>query len=648
MKRNYVYIIVLLAALALAFPMAANSDNLDLELDPELRAMLEGQEDISHYKFPEIAPESSAALGFRSVSSAGLRSLMRFGEIDDKVTFSAEYRSFHFPSRFYFVLDHVSTDDYFGELRYASGDTLFIRWVGSGLHRNPESVTPIDDNPATVFPGVSVGDRDAEYGVRKNTEDIYVRLKYPDLASHIYFRGWMVHEEGTIQERTLLGSGTFPEIVRDTARREYKWETHEVTVGANSHLGPMEVEVEHTDIEFKMNSDPASTSFYSALGISNTHHLYPDSTSSGNSIKFHTSYTGKLVASATLTTRETENDYSKVAADYTFGSAAVTWMPKTSFTMFLKYSRSDMDYDNSMQTGAAGIKNGISFTKDDLSLTARFRPTPRMVLKGRYKVEVTERDNTLEWNLSSDETTKTSYMLAAHSNQIKKLKLMADYIYTETDDPAYNTEADETHTTRLSADWRPTRRILAFGSYTSTAAKRENLTYPGTLDAVNRQSYTDCALAGITYVGSERFSTTLSYNYHLGSVKQDLVYDLAGAPAVAPDVLYEDRVNGLSLDMNYMANEKLSLRAGAYYSVSEGSMETGNLDLTEPVSVTSLSKRDVTDTTLMIGGDYELSHSVSLEAEYTYRELSEDYINVYDALENGDVQVATVKVSKKW
>lgn len=652
MKRNIAQTLFLLAVMALAFPIATLAENLDVELDPELKAMLEGPEDVSHYKFPEIAPESSAALGFRSVSSTGLRSLMRFGEQDDTVLFAAEYRSFNFPGRFYFVYDRVSSDDYFGELRYAFGDKVFLRWVGTGLNRNPESVTLIDADPADPFSRVSVRDADAEYGVNKSTDSLFLRLKYPDMATHLYVRGWMVREEGTVQERTLLGSGDFSEILKDTARREYEWETQEFTVGANSHLGPIEVEVEHTDNEFRMNSDLATTSFYNTPGISNTHHLYPDSTSSGNSIKFHTSYTGKLVASATLATMETENDYSKVAADYTFGSVAVTWMPKTSFTMFLRYRRTDMDYDNSLQSAATGIKNGLSFTEDDLSITARFRPTANLVLKGRYKIEVKERDNILEWELNSDKTTKTSYMLAAHSGQIKKLKLMADYIYTETEDPAYNTEADESHTTRLSADWRPTRKILAFGSYTSMASKREGLAYSGTVDAINRKSYTDHALAGITYVGSERFSATLSYNYYLGSIRQDLVYydGLANTTAVAPDVQYEDRVNGLSLDMNYLASEKLALRAGANYSISEGSIETSNQDLTSPssASITSLSKRDVTDTTLRIGGDYKLSHSVSLEAEYMYRELSEDYINIYDALENGDVQVATVQVSKKW
>jgi hypothetical protein len=49
-----------------------------------------------------------------------------------------------------------------------------------------------------------------------------------------------------------------------------------------------------------------------------------------------------------------------------------------------------------------------------------------------------------------------------------------------------------------------------------------------------------------------------------------------------------------------------------------------------------------------MGARYEMAGNISLEADYMYRELSEDYLNIYDAIENGDVQVASVKVSKKW
>ena len=646
MKRIITYIIFLLTVMAMTFPVASVAEEHEIEMDAELKAMLENTGDASHYEFPRIEPEYSLGLGFRMVDNTGLRSLMRFGELDDTALIMGEYRAFYFPHRLFFVYDQESTEDYFGELRYAIGDTAFLRWVGSGIHRNPESVTPIGSN-------VSVRDQNVEYGVRKNTEDMFLRLKYPDMATHLFIRGWMVHEEGSIQERTLLGSGWFNNAVRDTAKRDYEWETHEYSLGANSHLGPIEVEVEHTDSEFKMNSDAASSSFYSANPYEpaafRDHHRYSDTTGTGNSLKFHTSYTGKLVASATYATSATENDYSKVSSDYTFASAGVTWMPVTSFTMFLRYKRTDMDYDNSIQAGAPGISNGLSSTKDDISLTARFRPTPELVLKGRYKVEVIERDNAAEWSLASGKTTKTTYMFAAHARQARKLNLMFDYIYSETDDPAYNTEADESHTVKVATDWKASVKTLAFGSYTTNSSKRKDLLFPeGDIKAENRSSYRDSAMVGLTYMATEKLSGTLSYNYYLSSIKQDLVYGPPATKTIVPGVLYEDTVSGVSLDLNYMASEKLSLRAGANHSVSESATETRNLELASPVSITDFSKRETTDTTLNLGARYEMAGNISVEADYMQRELSEDYINIYDALENGDVQVASVKVSKKW
>ena len=85
-------------------------------------------------------------------------------------------------------------------------------------------------------------------------------------------------------------------------------------------------------------------------------------------------------------------------------------------------------------------------------------------------------------------------------------------------------------------------------------------------------------MLGLTYIMTERLSATATYNYYLSSVKQDLLIDLGGSPAVSPDTVYEDKVNGLSLDLNYLASEKLTARAGVYHSVSEGRFETHNID----------------------------------------------------------------------
>ncbi len=64
------------------------------------------------------------------------------------------------------------------------------------------------------------------------------------------------------------------------------------------------------------------------------HNLIPELKSSTNTLKLHTSYTGGLVASATLSQTDKENRDSGAKADYLFAAGDVTWMPMTAADLF--------------------------------------------------------------------------------------------------------------------------------------------------------------------------------------------------------------------------------------------------------------------------------------------------------------------------
>jgi hypothetical protein len=622
MKVLQTILLLFLAALLAAAPAWAE-ENAEEELSlEELEAMLE-EEDIQVYEFPKVPSTYHLEVGYRFVDSSGADSAIGYEYLDDSVPFGLGARVFRFPHRFSFVFDFENERDYFGELRYAYSDVGFFRSVNRMAHHSHDRVTLIDLDPLTASPGVQVRDPGVEYETKTAINDYFIRLKPHDVPAHLFFDYWYVKKDGDMQDVSLIGSGFFNDIVRVSQVRDVDWRTRKYTVGANGHLGPVEAEALYFQKDFENEGDRALFDSYTASGFRPAgtfpHALVPDTEGHGGKVKLHSSYTGKLVATASFSYRERENDESGAEADYFLGTGGVTYIPVTNLTFFLRFMHRDKDAKN-----APGVKDPISRTSDAVSLTARYRPLRGLTLKGRYAYEYIDRDNAALWDLE-DTTQKHLVQVSGRYSLPGSVKLEADYTFRQLQDPAYNTEPDYSNGGTLTVNWLPRHWLTTFVSFSMTREERETL------------------------LANEKLTCSVSYAYLKNDIEQDIVYaDGLGIPTVDPGTEYEDENHHYSLSVDYLPRERVSLHADFSYTEGEASFAPGNADLLQPVSVASFSDLDISEMSVTAAGHYRHTGGYGIGVEYRFVDVDEETDNPHDEFEAGSAHIAMVKVSKKW
>ena len=182
------------------------------------------------------------------------------------------------------------------------------------------------------------------------------------------------------------------------------------TIGANSHLGPVEADLSHSEKRFDVDGDSVLNRYdwgrTGRTGGDYFHNLIPELKSSTNTLKLHTAYTGGLVASATVSQTEKENRDSGAKADYLFAAGDVTWMPIDSLTFFLKYRHQERDYDNpdavivqnlsfpyTLNIYDPILRSSIPSISDAVTGTVRYRPLRGVLLKADYTYEDIRRND---------------------------------------------------------------------------------------------------------------------------------------------------------------------------------------------------------------------------------------------------------------
>jgi hypothetical protein len=655
MKMLQIILLLLLAVLLAAAPAVAEenaSEELSLE---ELEAMLE-EEDVQVYEFPKVPSTYRLEVGYRFVDSSGAESAIDYEHLDDSVTFGLGARVFRFPHRFFFEFEFENERDYFGELHYAYGDMGFFRSTNRMVHHNLDRVNLIDLDPLALSPpSPDIDERDpgVEYETKTAINDYFTRLKPHDVPAHLFFDYWAVNKKGDMQDVSLIGCGSLnciptpSNIVWVSQSRDVDWTTRKYTVGANGHLGPVETEVLYFQKDFENDGDKALFDSYTASGFRPAgtfpHALVPETEGHGGTVKLHSSYTGKLVATASFSYRERENDESGAEADYFLGTGSVTYMPVTNLTFFLRFMHKDKDAEN-----APGVKDPISRTSDAVSLTARYRPLRGLTLKGRYAYEYIDRDNAALWDLE-DTTQKHLVSVSGRYSLPGSVKLEAEYTFRQLQDPAYNTEPDYSNGGTLSASWLPSNRLTTLLSFSMTREERENLRYDTTFDAKNREADYYRLMATATLLAGEKVTCSASYAYLKNDIEQDIVYaDLLGVPQIDRGTEYEDENHHYSLSVDYLPRERLSLHADFSYTDGEASFSPGNADLLQPVSVASFSDLDISEMSVTAAGDYRHTSGYGIGLEYSYVDVDEDGENPHDGFETGSAHIAMVKVSKKW
>jgi opacity protein-like surface antigen len=610
--------------------------------------------------------EGRIGVGYRWMTQSGNPIAGEYDFIKSAPTGALDLEYDPLPHRFVLESYFLNHKDYFGEMDYAYKDVvLFNGYVRDMFH----NLNHYSFGPPSTTPGVSFTDKDpgAEYGIENQLRRAFIRFKTPDFPFHLYAEVLTVDREGTIQQRFLREFEG--EAAKVSESRDIDWNTQQVRVGANSHLGPVEVDYSHMEKKFEVIGNKELFDVYPPSTTPVPHNLTPELKSSSDTIKIHSSYSGRLVLSGTYTSGDKKNEDSGAKVNFWNSAGDITYMPVTSVIMAVKYRHYNIDatnpdvVNNVTPTGTAvvNVRDAISSSRDVITGTLRYRATDRLTLKGEYVEDTIDRTRgTLGTSLPSppanteafwdvpERTTKGTAKLGLAYRVMNKVTLRADYSRTSVDNPAYDTDPDKSQSARASITWMPTPRFNSLLSYSAVRESRDLLGAP--LGGGSREAARDQGLASFTVVVGDRSSITVSYAYFKNKIDQTITYQDGTLPTTTPLVLepgvpYDDVANVVSIALDVAPVDRVNLTASASRSYSRGNFTLdGAGTVTNVAGIAELSSLKVIDSTYAAGIEMQNSKYVSSELRYQYRK----YDDQIDDTQDGTVKTVLATLSMKW
>jgi hypothetical protein len=607
--------------------------------------------------------EGKFSLGYRSIDQDG--NPAHAGEYDylkSSAVGALDMEWDPLPHRFVLESYYLNNKDYFAEGDYAFKDIVEFSGSMRGLFHNLDHFILGPDDPTTPSPSFTDLNPDALYSVENTMRRASIRFKTPDFPFHLYADAWEVDREGTIQQIYLRGFSGGLNIVSQS--RNIDWNTQGIRVGVNSHLGPVEVDYSHMEKTFRSLTDNV---LYDTTPGPNPvpHNLTPNLESSSDTVKIHTSYSGRMVAAGTYTSGDKKNDYSGAKVQYWNAGGDFSYMPVTSVMFVLKYRHYDLDVtnpntvNNVTPTGLiiVNVRDSIASSRDVLSGTLRYRATDRLTLKGEYVTDYIDRTRgTLGATLPApppnapafwdvpESTTKSTAKISLAYRVMNKLNFRADYSYMNVDNPAYDTDPNKAQSGRASLTWSPTTRINTLLSYSTVHETRNELDAP--LAGGSRDATRDQGLASVTFVIGNRSSITASYAYFQNKVDQTVTFqDGVGAFSLESGVPYADIAHVGSLALTYAPVDRMNLTASASRSYSRGNFTlAGTSSVTNVGGISELSSMKVIDSVYAAGIEMQLGRNVGSELRYEYRKYDDQLDNSQD----GTIHTLLATLSMKW
>lgn len=560
------------------------------------------------------------------------------------------------PHRYHLFGEYLNSRDWYVDAGYAYKDLLMFRDILVGTHHNL-------DHFSFQFPGepptLNYDERDPEdlYFVDYVNNLFSLRLKAPDFPFHTFVKHRRVERDGDVEQRFLLGS--FGSLTKTSQTRTIDWQADTVTLGTNSHLGPVEVEYQYEYSEFDPGAGSVLTDYYPATssrpGDIYPHNVVPETESTANSLKMHTSYTGGIVAAATLSSLDEKNNYSGTEAGVWKGGFDFRWLPDPVLGLYFKYRHKDLDLDQADMAQLAGaanvlsypVRQGVSYDKDQLSLSARYKPLSRLTLLSTYEFATIERRDVDEWQVLPEATDVHTVNLTAQARPFSLLKVKGQYEYKYFDDPAYNTEPDYSNQVRLNATYTPLPWLTAFLDYVLTDTERDNLRYPNVLSQVlleggGREGRSDRLTASLSCSVSEKATVTGSWTYSRWDVEQDLVFASRSSTGSRVSYIdfgspYSDEANTFSLSLQYIPREDITLTSEVVYTISSGEYtpDTG-------LPLASFSTMDATETLFSV----EVAKKMFSDWEVGLRFFTDTYDDATGTVLDGELIVTTLTLKR--
>ncbi len=622
--------------------------------------------------------DGDVKVGYRWISLDGSARSGEYEYFKKSDALSAIVEWDRLPHRFLLEYHILNEKDFFKSLDYSFSDIVVFNATSRRLFHNLDHYSFGVDDLGTTSPLFTDNDQQDRYSTENTFNTFFLRLKTPDFPFHFYAEARSLEKEGLVQQRFLLGY-LGSSINKVSQSRNIDWRTTEAKVGANSHVGPVEVDYSHSEKKFEALGEKVLYDPYLAAGTVRTaatypHNLVPDLESSSDTVKIHTSHTGRIVAAGTYTTGEKENRDGGARTEYWNAAGDLTITPVKNLAIFFKYRHYDLTADNPGTVTIVGtapattytynVRDAISSQKDIMSGTIRYRVTDRLTVRGEYALEKIERavgpqgiNLQLEvsptpgrttpayWEVAP-ETTKSTTKLSATYRVMKKLSARADYSHSEIDNPAYNFDPDKSDAAKVSFTWTPTPKLSALVSYNGVREKRDNLELP--LAGGDRESSRDQALGSVTVLIGKRSSITTSYACFRNQVDHTLTYNYSTDGTTYTNVTesgvpYDDVAHVGSLLLTHALADAITLTAEASRSYSRGSFRNSGT-VTNTDGIAEFSDLKVVEDIYAAGVEIALGKDIGTELRYQYRE----YNDKVDSANDGTTQIVLATMSVKW
>ncbi len=566
------------------------------------------------------------------------------------------------PQRFGIETHYLNEKDYFGEMDYAYRDVVLINGLSRGIFHNLNHFTFGTDDLTTPSPSFTDLNPDDKYSIENQLNRAFFRFKTPDFPFHLYADATMIDRYGTIQQRFLRGfTGGLDKV---SESRDIDWRSHEIRVGVNSHLGPVEFDYNHAEKKFDAGGEKILSDTLPLFTVS--HNLVPDLESSTDTVKLHTAYTGRVVAAVTYASGDKKNLDSSAKVDFKNTAGDLTLTPVAGLALVLKYRHYDLDQSAPDTVTVSGIGNTfavrapISSKRDVATGLIRYRVTERLTVKGEYTAETIERvtgDGAILaplqvapapagtapdfWDVAH-RTTKTTERLGISYRAMNTLSLRADYSARQVTNPAYADDPDKVDSAKAVVTWAPVPQIIALASYGGTWEKRNDLTAP--LAGGSRKTDRDQALGSITFLVGKRSSITASYMYYHNKTNETLTFtDTAGVFTQESAVPYGDTAQVFSLAASHALAEGVLVTADASRSYSKGNFRV-NGTVPGTTGIDTLSDLKVVEDIYTAGLELQFGKNAGSEFRYQYRRYDDRIDNTQD----GRVNTALATLYVKW
>lgn len=573
------------------------------------------------------------------------------------------YKTAHLPQRLHLELDYYNDKEWYGDFRYSYLDYVTFRFLPSRLYHNLDNLAVFDFAP-TVPNSTDVTINDStvsDYGVAIDIDKYLLRFKTPTFPFHLYSEGEIVKRKGSQQARFLGGSAFFSNLTRVTESREIDQANQAFAVGFNTHLGPVEIDLSQKNRSFESDvAAPTYTYSHPSGSTTSAHNVTPKLEATINTLKMHTSHSGRLFASITLSEASKSNESSKAEAKNSLSYGEIFWLP-TSYLALTTKIRHQKNSATAPATKTATnwlggtttyiINPGVESVTDTATLSLKYSLIPKTNLSLRYmkQIKTVDDQSALVWS-NPPKTSKDEYELALTNWAIPTVRATARITITQVDTElgasSINNEPNQTDQFNLGVTWSVSPKVVAYGSaFVAREETDDNRMSGGITGANSAEALRQQHLASLSFMLTDKLTISPSYTFISDEQGRDIVWD----GAVDSNYTNKQTAHSYALNMMFLPTQRMNVNCTVDYTTTEGKYEptspfTGTALTIDTGAIAQFSKSSTEEVNVRFDVDYDLGKGWGVGLDLRYTDWQDDS---FDNPSNGEFMGGLLKLSKQ-